>query len=87
MLPQALLKMDCQALVARLIQEAVILTSAVKLGRSWRELAEKSAGLTKHQMQAYEIPYRGKSGDVSAEVRLSYMFYLAVTNGSQIMKI
>ncbi|XP_059135406.1 metastasis-associated in colon cancer protein 1 [Peromyscus eremicus] len=63
----ALLKMDCQALVARLIQEAVILTSAVKLGRSWRELAEKSAGLTKHQMQAYEIPYRGKSGDVSAE--------------------
>ncbi|XP_027240050.1 metastasis-associated in colon cancer protein 1 [Cricetulus griseus] len=63
----ALLKMDCQALVARLIQEAVILTSAVKLGRGWRELAEKSAGLTKHQMQAYEIPYRGKSGEVSAE--------------------
>ncbi|XP_021034190.1 metastasis-associated in colon cancer protein 1 [Mus caroli] len=64
----ALLKMDCQELVAHLIQEAVILTSAVKLGRSWRELAEKSAGLTKHQMQAYEIPHRGKSGDVSAEM-------------------
>ncbi|XP_031213554.1 metastasis-associated in colon cancer protein 1 isoform X2 [Mastomys coucha] len=63
----ALLKLDCQGLVARLIQEAVILTSAVKLGRSWRELAEKSAGLTKHQMQAYEIPHRGKSGEVSAE--------------------
>ncbi|XP_021057043.1 metastasis-associated in colon cancer protein 1 [Mus pahari] len=64
----ALLKMDCQELVARLIQEAAILTSAVKLGRSWRELAEKSAGLTKHQMQAYEIPHRGKSGDVSTEM-------------------
>eukprot|EP00073_Rattus_norvegicus_P047510 XP_017449691.1 PREDICTED: metastasis-associated in colon cancer protein 1 isoform X2 [Rattus norvegicus] len=63
----ALLKMDCQGLVARLIQEAVILTSAVKLGRGWRELAEKSAGLTKHQMQAYENPHRGKSGEVSAE--------------------
>ncbi|XP_052040753.1 LOW QUALITY PROTEIN: metastasis-associated in colon cancer protein 1 [Apodemus sylvaticus] len=63
----ALLKMDCQGLVARLIQEAVILTSAVKLGRSWRELAEKSAGLTKHQIQAYEIPHRGKSGEVPAE--------------------
>ncbi|XP_051008509.1 metastasis-associated in colon cancer protein 1 [Acomys russatus] len=63
----ALLKMDCQGLVAHLIQEAVILTSAVKLGRGWRELAAKSAGLTKHQMQAYEIPHRGKSGEVSAE--------------------
>ncbi|XP_055463533.1 metastasis-associated in colon cancer protein 1 [Psammomys obesus] len=63
----ALLKMDCQGLVASLIQEAVILTSAVKLGKSWRELAEKSAGLTKHQIQAYEIPHRGKSGTVSAE--------------------
>lgn len=65
--------MDCQGLVARLIQEAVILTSAVKLGRGWRELAEKSAGLTKHQMQAYENPHRGKSGEVSAEVSLSYI--------------
>lgn len=63
----ALLKMDCQGLVAHLIQEAVILTSAVKLGRGWRELAEKSVGLTRHQMQAYEIPHRGKSGEVSAE--------------------
>lgn len=67
--------MDHQALVERLLQEAVILTSAVKLGRSWRELAEKSAGLTKRQMQAYEIPYRGKSGDVSAEVRFSYVLF------------
>ncbi|KAL6081800.1 hypothetical protein STEG23_030121, partial [Scotinomys teguina] len=71
----ALLKIDCQAIVARIIQEAIILTSAVKLGRGWRELAEKSAGLTKHQMQAYEIPYRGKSGDVSVEdlLRLVYI--------------
>uniref|UniRef100_A0A8C6RXJ6 Metastasis-associated in colon cancer protein 1 n=1 Tax=Nannospalax galili TaxID=1026970 RepID=A0A8C6RXJ6_NANGA len=63
----ALLKMDCQGLVAHLIQEAVILTSAVKLGKGWRELAEKVAGLTKHQMEAYEIPHRGKSGTVAAE--------------------
>ncbi|XP_058382789.1 metastasis-associated in colon cancer protein 1 isoform X1 [Diceros bicornis minor] len=61
----ALLKMDCQGLVAHLIQEAAILTSAVKLGKGWRELAEKLAQLTKQQMEAYEIPHRGKAGDVA----------------------
>uniref|UniRef100_A0A8C5KBY2 Metastasis-associated in colon cancer protein 1 n=1 Tax=Jaculus jaculus TaxID=51337 RepID=A0A8C5KBY2_JACJA len=64
----ALLKMDCQGLVARLIQEAVILTSAVKLGKGWRELAEKAARLTKQQMDVYEVPHRGKSGDVAVEM-------------------
>ncbi|XP_004743428.1 metastasis-associated in colon cancer protein 1 [Mustela putorius furo] len=64
----ALLKMDCQGLVAHLIQEAAILTSAVKLGKSWRELAEKLVQLTKQQMEAYEIPHRGKAGDVAAEM-------------------
>ncbi|KAM6152093.1 metastasis-associated in colon cancer protein 1 isoform 2-T2 [Erethizon dorsatum] len=64
----ALLKMDCQGLVAHLIQEAVILTSAVKLGKSWRELAEKLAQLTKQQMTAYEIPHQGKTGDVAVEM-------------------
>uniref|UniRef100_A0ABI7YCR3 ZU5 domain-containing protein n=1 Tax=Felis catus TaxID=9685 RepID=A0ABI7YCR3_FELCA len=63
----ALLKMDCQGLVAQLIQEAAILTSAVKLGKGWRELAEKLVRLTKQQMEAYEIPHRGKAGGIAVE--------------------
>ncbi|XP_004677182.1 PREDICTED: metastasis-associated in colon cancer protein 1 [Condylura cristata] len=64
----ALLKMDCQGLVAHLIQEAAILTSAVKLGKSWRELAEKLVRFTKQQMEAYEIPHKGKTGVVAIEM-------------------
>ncbi|XP_042749015.1 metastasis-associated in colon cancer protein 1 [Lagopus leucura] len=64
----ALLKIDCQGLVARLTQDTVILTSAVKLGRYWRELAEKLARLTKQQIEAYEIPHQGKSGAVALEM-------------------
>lgn len=64
----ALLKMDCQGLVAHIIQEAAILTSAVKLGKGWRELAEKLVRLTKQQMEAYEIPHRGKAGDLAVEM-------------------
>ncbi|KFO26061.1 Metastasis-associated in colon cancer protein 1 [Fukomys damarensis] len=64
----ALLKMDCQGLVAHLIQEAVILTSAVKLGKGWRELAEKLVQLTKQQIETYEIPHQGKTGDVAVEM-------------------
>nr|XP_012636450.1 metastasis-associated in colon cancer protein 1 isoform X2 [Microcebus murinus]XP_012636451.1 metastasis-associated in colon cancer protein 1 isoform X2 [Microcebus murinus]XP_012636452.1 metastasis-associated in colon cancer protein 1 isoform X2 [Microcebus murinus] len=64
----ALLKMDCQGLVIHLIQEAAILTSAVKLGKGWRELAEKLVRLTKQQIEAYEIPHRGKAGDVAVEM-------------------
>lgn len=61
--------MDCQGLVAHLIQEAALLTSAVKLGKGWRELAEKLVGLTKQQIEAFEIPHQGKAGDVTVEVR------------------
>lgn len=64
----ALLKMDCQGLVAHLIQEAALLTSAVKLGKGWRELAEKLVGLTKQQIEAFEIPHQGKAGDVTVEM-------------------
>lgn len=64
----ALLKIDCQGLVAHLIQEAVILTSAVKLGKGWRELAEKLVRLTKRQIEAYETPHQGKAGDVTTEM-------------------
>ncbi|XP_043821008.1 metastasis-associated in colon cancer protein 1 [Dromiciops gliroides] len=64
----ALLKIDCQGLVAHLIRETVILTSAVKLGKGWRELAEKLVRLTKQQIEAYEIPHRGKAGEVVTEM-------------------
>ncbi|KAG8443043.1 hypothetical protein GDO86_011747 [Hymenochirus boettgeri] len=63
-----LIKMDCQGLVARLTQDTVILTAAVQLGVRWRELAEKLARLTKQQMEAYEIPHQGKSGEVSLQM-------------------
>jgi len=56
--------------VARLTQDTVILTSAVKLGKYWRELAEKLARLTKQQIEAYELPHHGKNGVVALEVRL-----------------
>ncbi|XP_068092087.1 metastasis-associated in colon cancer protein 1 [Hyperolius riggenbachi] len=63
-----LLKIDCQALVARLTQDTVILTAAVQLGVRWRELAEKLARLTKQQIEAYEIPHQGKNGEVSLQM-------------------
>ena len=62
------MKIDCQGLVARLTQDTIILTSAVKLGKYWRELAEKLARLTKQQIEAYEVPHQGKSGAVALEM-------------------
>ena len=56
-----------------LVQEAAILTSAVKLGKDWRELAEKLVRLTKQQMEAYEIPHQGKSGNLAVEVRFLFI--------------
>ncbi|XP_033021647.1 metastasis-associated in colon cancer protein 1 [Lacerta agilis] len=64
----ALLKLDCQGLLARITQDTVIFTSAVKLGKGWRELAEKLARLTKQQIEAYETPHRGTNGDVPPEM-------------------
>ncbi|ETE58443.1 Metastasis-associated in colon cancer protein 1, partial [Ophiophagus hannah] len=64
----ALLKLDCQGLVARIIQDTVIFTAAVKLGKNWRELAEKLARLTKQQIDAYETPHHSKSGEVAPEM-------------------
>nr|XP_033786817.1 metastasis-associated in colon cancer protein 1 [Geotrypetes seraphini]XP_033786818.1 metastasis-associated in colon cancer protein 1 [Geotrypetes seraphini] len=64
----ALLKMDCQGLVACLTQDTVILTTAVQLGIRWRELAEKLARLTKQQIEAYEVPHQGKSGEVNLQM-------------------
>lgn len=67
--------MDSQALVAHLIQNTVILSTAVELGIRWRELAERLGKLSSAQIAAYEAPHRGKSGEVSAVVS-SFDFYL-----------
>lgn len=62
-----LLKMDSVNLVAQLIQNTVILSTAVELGSRWRELAEKMGKLSSAQIAAYEAPHRGKSGAVSVQ--------------------
>ncbi|NXA79112.1 SH3B4 protein, partial [Thryothorus ludovicianus] len=63
----ALLKLDCQGLVVRLIQDFVLLTTAVEVAQRWRELAEKLAKVSKQQMDAYEAPHRDKTGTVDSE--------------------
>lgn len=60
--------MDCQGLVVRLIQDFVLLTTAVEVAQRWRELAEKLAKVSKQQMDAYEAPHRDKTGTVDSEV-------------------
>lgn len=65
---QALLKMDCQGLVARLVMDFVLLTTAVELAGRWRELAERLAKVSRQQMDAYEAPHRDKNGVVDSEV-------------------
>nr|XP_046255693.1 metastasis-associated in colon cancer protein 1 [Scatophagus argus]XP_046255694.1 metastasis-associated in colon cancer protein 1 [Scatophagus argus] len=62
-----LLKMDSVNLVAQLIQNTVILSTAVELGARWRELAEKMGKLSSAQIAAYEAPHRAKSGEVSPQ--------------------
>lgn len=65
---QALLKMDCQGLVARLILDFVLLTTAVEVATRWRELAEKLARVSRQQMEAYEAPHCDRSGVLDSEV-------------------
>lgn len=62
------MKMDSVNLVARLIQNTVILSTAVELGARWRELAEKTDKLSSAQIAGYEAPHRGKSKEVGAQV-------------------
>lgn len=62
-----LLKMDSLKLVAQLIQNTVILSTAVELGIRWRELAEKMGKLSSAQIATYEAPHRGKNGEVSPQ--------------------
>lgn len=60
--------MDVQVVVALLIQDIVILSTAVELGVRWRELAERLGKLSNAQITAYETPHKGKNGEVSAQV-------------------
>ncbi|XP_063173954.1 SH3 domain-binding protein 4 isoform X3 [Candoia aspera] len=81
-LMSALLKMDCQGLVVRLIQDFVLLTTAVEVSQRWRELAEKLAKVSKQQMDAYEAPHRDKNGAVDSEAmwKPAYDFMLTWSN-------
>ncbi len=60
--------MDVQGVVAHLIQDVVILSTAVELGVRWRELAERHGKLSNSQIAAYEAPHKGKNGEVGAQV-------------------
>ncbi|XP_043855368.1 SH3 domain-binding protein 4 [Dromiciops gliroides] len=81
-LMMALLKMDCQGLVVRLIQDFVLLTTAVEVAQRWRELAEKLAKVSKQQMDAYESPHRDRNGVVDSEAmwKPAYDFLLTWSN-------
>lgn len=66
-LMSALLQMDSVSLAAQLIQNTVILSTAVELGNRWRELAEKMGKLSSSQIAAYEAPHRTKNGDITPQ--------------------
>uniref|UniRef100_A0A8D3B156 SH3 domain-binding protein 4 n=1 Tax=Scophthalmus maximus TaxID=52904 RepID=A0A8D3B156_SCOMX len=80
----ALLKMDCQGLVARLVMDFVLLTTAVELAGRWRELAEKLAKVSRQQMDAYEAPHRDKHGVVDSEAMWKPAYDFLVTWAAQI---
>ncbi|XP_077384080.1 metastasis-associated in colon cancer protein 1 [Festucalex cinctus] len=67
-LAAGLLKMDSIKLVAQLIQNTVILSTAVELGIRWRELADKTGKLTSAQIAVYEAPHRGMNGEVGPQL-------------------
>lgn len=71
--------MDCQGLVARLVMDFVLLTTAVEVAGRWRELAERLAKVSRQQMDAYEAPHRDKNGVVDSEVSMSDGTYTAFT--------
>ncbi|NXA56351.1 SH3B4 protein, partial [Nothocercus julius] len=80
----ALLKLDCQGLVVRLIQDFVLLTTAVEVAQRWRELAEKLVKVSKQQMDAYEAPHRDKTGVVDSEAMWKPAYDFLLTWSSQI---
>ncbi|XP_063789312.1 SH3 domain-binding protein 4 [Pseudophryne corroboree] len=80
----ALLKIDCQGLVVRLIQDFVLLTTAVEVAQRWRELAEKLAKVSRHQMDGYEAPHRDKNGVLDGEAMWKPAYDFLLTWSSQI---
>ncbi|XP_055086723.1 SH3 domain-binding protein 4-like [Periophthalmus magnuspinnatus] len=80
----ALLKLDCQGLVARLIMDFVLLTTAVEVASRWRELADKLAKVSRQQMDAYEAPHRDRSGVVDSEAMWKPAYDFLVTWAAQI---
>lgn len=80
----ALLKMDCQGLVARLVMDFVLLTTAVEVAGRWRELAERLTKVSRLQMDAYEAPHRDKNGVVDSEAMWKPAYDFLVTWAAQI---
>uniref|UniRef100_A0A8C9RYP6 SH3-domain binding protein 4a n=1 Tax=Scleropages formosus TaxID=113540 RepID=A0A8C9RYP6_SCLFO len=80
----ALLKMDCQGLVARLVMDFALLTTAVELAGRWRELAEKLARVSRQQMDAYEAPHRDKNGVLDSEAMWKPAYDFLLTWAAQI---
>ncbi|XP_056610776.1 SH3 domain-binding protein 4 isoform X1 [Triplophysa dalaica] len=83
-LMKALLKMDCQGLVARLIMDFVLLTTAVEVAGRWRELAERLAKVSRQQMEAYEAPHRDTRGQLESEAMWKPAYDFLVTWAAQI---
>ncbi|KAI4873471.1 hypothetical protein NFI96_024339 [Prochilodus magdalenae] len=81
---RALLKMDCQGLVARLIKDFALLTAAVEVAGRWRELAEKLAKVSRKQMDAYEAPHRDRDGVVDNEAMWKPAYDFLVTWAAQV---
>ncbi|KAL7866096.1 hypothetical protein SRHO_G00113430 [Serrasalmus rhombeus] len=80
----ALLKMDCQGLVARLVKDFALLTAAVEVADRWRELAEKLAKVSRKQIDAYEAPHRDKDGVLDSEAMWKPAYDFLVTWAAQI---
>ncbi|XP_056107894.1 SH3 domain-binding protein 4 [Rhinichthys klamathensis goyatoka] len=83
-LMKALLKMDCQGLVARLVMDFVLLTTAVEVAGRWRELAERLAKVSRQQMEAYEAPHRDSRGQLDSEAMWKPAYDFLVTWAAQI---
>ncbi|TTR03977.1 SH3 domain-binding protein 4-A [Bagarius yarrelli] len=83
-LMMALLKMDCQGLVVRLLLDFVLLTTAVEAAPRWRELAEKLARVSKQQMDDYEAPHRDRNGVMDSEAMWKPAYDFLLTWAAQI---
>ncbi|GAA6075391.1 SH3 domain-binding protein 4-A [Tachysurus ichikawai] len=81
---KALLKLDCQGLVVRLMLDFVLLTTAVEVAPRWRELAEKLARVSKQQMDDYEAPHRDRNGVMDSEAMWKPAYDFLLTWAAQI---